>query len=105
MIEAIAVQSKEDVLLIPLAAVAVLFSAAIPLNGHLEEIERYIATANDIYLVQDVLDIPIGGVHVARAGIIGNTHKVDEVYQRGAKVRGSQRNQLGNFPSAYNVSA
>ncbi len=69
VIEAIVIDSKQGIVVAPYAAVAVLFSAAIPLKYHLEDIQPYIPGEDDIYLVQDVLDkqiIDTNGVRVVR---------------------------------------
>ncbi len=69
VIEAIEIEGKDDSWLIPFSAVAVLFSAAIPLNCRLEEIQPYTPGEDAIYLVQDVLDkqiIDTNGVRVVR---------------------------------------
>ena len=69
IIEAIVIQTSGQTFIAPYAAVAVLFSAAIPLKSHLEDIKPYTPSDEDIYLAQDVLDkqiIDTNGVRVVR---------------------------------------
>ncbi len=68
-IEAIVIEHKKERRMVPFSSVVVLMTAVIPLNCRLAEIQSYISSEDDIYLVEDVLDkqiIDVDGARVVR---------------------------------------
>jgi CBS domain-containing protein len=69
LIEAVVIQRKDGEFVAPFAAVAALFSAAIPLKYRADEIPAFDEKEDDIYLSRDVLDkqiIDTDGARVVR---------------------------------------
>lgn len=69
VVQAIAVQDREETYLIPYDALATFIPAVIPLKTHLHDIQMYIPGDDDIYLAVDVLDrqiIDTNGARVVR---------------------------------------
>lgn len=108
-VKAIVVQAKDGEWLIPLARVVVLFSAAIPLDGLLEKIERYTPAGDDIHLVQDVLDKQIldtNGVRVVRVNDLELVRVNNNIFVSNVDIGGMgvlRRIGLGQF--SENVAA
>jgi CBS domain-containing protein/sporulation protein YlmC with PRC-barrel domain len=68
-VEAIVVERKKEKRLIPFSCVALLMTAAIPLNCRLADLPVYTPTEEDILLVDDILDkqiIDVDGARVVR---------------------------------------
>ena len=68
-IEAIVIEHKKERRMVPFSSVVVLMTAVIHLNCRLAEIQSYISSEDDIYLVEDVLDkqiIDVDGARVVR---------------------------------------
>ncbi len=66
VVEALVVQQKDQVLLVPFAAVAALIAPATPLKCQAEQIQPYLPKEDDIYLGRDVLDKQILDTNGAR---------------------------------------
>src|SRR5574341_437620 len=87
VVEAIMVRQKEGLLAVPYSATAALTSAAVPLRQRMEEIQPYIPSDHDIFLVRDVLDkqiIDTEGARVVRVNDlellrVGDTFLVSNV--------------------------
>lgn len=66
VVEAISVQRKDGILMIPYSSIAALTSAAIPLKQRLEDVPSYDSSDQDIHLMRDVMDKQIIDTEGAR---------------------------------------
>jgi magnesium transporter len=109
MIKAIEIEGKEASVVIPFSAIAVLFSAAIPLNCLLEDIEPYPLDEEDICLVQDVLDkqiIDTNGVRVVRVNDLELVRVNGNVFVSNVDIGGmGVLRRIGLAQTAQNVAS
>jgi len=109
VVEAIIIDHKGKQVIIPFSAVAVLFSAAIPLNCHLEDIEPYVPGAEDILLGENVLDkqiIDTNGMRVVRVNDLELVRVNGNVYVSNVDVSGlGILRRVGLAQTAQNIAS
>ncbi len=109
VVEAIIIDHKGKQVIIPFSAVVVLFSAAIPLNCHLEDIEPYVPGAEDILLGENVLDkqiIDINGMRVVRVNDLELVRVNGNVYVSNVDVSGlGILRRVGLAQTAQNIAS
>lgn len=80
---AIEIKRRSDTLIIPMSDVAVLIAPAIPLKKRIADIEPYVPSENDLFLVEDVFDkqiIDTNGIRVVRVNDLELTRVDGKIY-------------------------